>query len=145
MATTSQWYAQAGGYLIARLWAAQDMRVALMQASFVPNVDSQLRYSDISGAEVAAGGGYTAGGKSLAGKSISYDAAANEYNLQASDLTWGPGATFQTRYGVLYEYDTVDKFLWALLDFGSLQDIANGTFLLDWSTNLLAIAQGPPV
>ena len=145
MATTSQWYAQSGGYLIARLWAAQDMRVALMQASYVPNVDTHLRYSDVSGSEVAAGGGYTTGGKSLTGKSVSYDAAANEYNLQAADLSWGPGATFATRYGCVFEFDTTDKFLWALLDFGALQDITNGTFLLDWSTNLLAVAQGPPV
>ena len=95
--------------------------------------------------ELAAGGGYTVGGKSLASKSISYDSALNEYNLIAADVSWGPGATFQTRYGVIYEADTVDKFLWALLDFGALIDISNGTFLLDWATNLLAIAAGPPV
>src|SRR5215831_15852320 len=145
MATTSQWYAQSGGYLIARLWTAQDMRVALLKSTYTPDVDEHLRYSDVSAQEVAAGGGYTAGGKSLTGKSVSYDAAANEYNLVAADLSWGPGATFQTRYGVIYEADTTDKWLWALLDFGALQDISNGTFLLDWATNLLAITQGAPV
>jgi hypothetical protein len=145
VATTSQWYAQAGGNLIARLWVPQDMRVALLKDTYVPNIDSHLRYSDISAAEVAAGGGYTVLGKSLTGKSVSYDAAANEYNLLAADVSWGPGATFATRYGVVYEADTADKFLWALLDFGVLQDIQNGTFLLDWAANLLAVAAGPPV
>ena len=145
MATTSQWFAQAGGNLIARLWVPQDMKVALMKPTYTPDIDANLRFADIVGQELAAGGGYTAGGKSLTGKSISYDAAANEYNLLAADLSWGPGATFQTRYGVIYEDGTTDEFLWALLDFGALQDITNGTFLLDWATNLLAIAAGPPV
>lgn len=145
MATTSQWYAQSGANLIARLWVPQDMKVALLKPTYTPNIDTHLRYTDISAEEVAAGGGYTTGGKSLTGKSISYDAAANEYNLLAADLSWGPGATFQTRYGAVYEDGTTDEFLWALLDFGALQDISNGTFLLDWATNLLAIAAGPPV
>jgi hypothetical protein len=145
MATTSQWFAQAGGLLIARLWVPQDMRVILMKPTYTPDVDVNLRYSDVAAQEVAAGGAYTTGGKSLTGKSTSYDAAANEYNLIAADLSWGPGATFQTRYGIVLEYDTTDKYLWGLLDFGALQDIANGTFLLDWANNVLAIAQGPPV
>lgn len=145
MATTSQWFAQSGALLIARLWGPQDMKVALMKATYTPDVDSNLRYADVSAQELAAGGGYTVGGKSLTGKSTAYDAALNEYNLLAADLSWGPGATFQTRYAVIYEADTTDKYLWALLDFGALQDISNGTFLLDWATNLLAIAQGPPV
>jgi hypothetical protein len=145
VATASQWYAQSGGNLIARLWTPQDMKVALMKSTYSPNLDTNLRYSDIAAEELVAGGGYTVGGKSLTGKSVSYDATANEYNLLAADLSWGPGATFQTRYGVLYEGDTTDKYLWALLDFGALQDISNGTFLLDWATNVLAITQGPPV
>jgi hypothetical protein len=145
MATTSQWFAQAGGNLIARLWVPQDMKVALMKPTYAPNIDSQMRYSEVASEEIAAGGGYAVGGKSLLGKSVTYDAAANEYNLLASDLSWGPGATFQTRYGIIYEDGTTDEFLWALLDFGALQDITNGTFLLDWATNLLAVAAGPPV
>jgi hypothetical protein len=145
MATTAQWFAQAGGNLIARLWTPQDMKVALMKGTYVPNIDTQMRYADISAQELAAGGGYTVAGKSLTGKSTSYDSAADEYNLLAADLSWGPGATFQTRYGVIYEDGTTDEFLWALLDFGGLQDIQNGTFLLDWASNVLAIAAGPPV
>jgi hypothetical protein len=145
MATSSQWFPQSGGYLIARLWTTQDMRVMLMKNTYSPALDTHLRYADVSAQELATGGGYTVEGKALTGKSVSYDAANDEYNLLAADLSWGPGATFQTRYGIIYENGTTDEFLWALLDFGALQDIQNGTFLLDWATNLLAIAAGPPV
>jgi hypothetical protein len=145
MPATSQWFAQSGANLIARLWVPQDMRAILMKTTFVPNVDTQLRYADISAQELATAGGYTIGGKSFTGKAISYDASANEYNLQAADLSWGPGATFTTRYAVILEWDTADKFLWGLIDYGVDQAISNGTFALDWATNILGIAQGPPV
>src|SRR5262245_51316515 len=145
MATTAQWFAQSGGGLLAAMWNARDMKVALMKATYAPNIDTQQRYSDISSQELAAGGGYTVGGKSITSKAASYDAAADETNLQGADLSWGPGATFQCRYGVIYEADSVDKWLWGILDFGALQDISNGTFLLDWATNILGVGAGPPV
>jgi hypothetical protein len=145
MATSSQWYAQAGGILISRYWVPQNMSVALLKSTYVPDLSNHLRYSDVSPQEVAAGGGYTVGGKALTGKSTSYDGVAHEMNLLAADLSWGPGATFQTRYGVIYEQGTTDQYLWGFLDFGALQDISNGTFQLHWATNVLAISQGPAV
>lgn len=145
MATTAQWYGQSPTGLIAAMWQARTMKVALMKPTFTPDRDAQLRYSDISGQEVASGSGYTTGGATITGKATSYDAAADEYNLQGADVSWGPGATFQARYGVIYESDSVDKWLWALLDFGALQDISNGTFLLDWALNMLGVQAGPAV
>ena len=142
---TSQWYGQAATGLIARMWVPTQMGVVLMTSSWVPNIDTQLRYSDISGGELATGGGYTVGGKQIANRSVSYDASADEYNLLGDDLSWGPGATFTTRYGVIYEMTTVDKWLWALLDFGGPIDVANGVFQIDWTAGLLSILTGPPV
>src|SRR5262245_41497598 len=133
MAKSAQWFAQAGGLLISRLWVPQDMKVALMKPTYVPDVDANLRWADVSAQEIAAGGGYTAGGKSLTGKSTSYDAAANEMNLVAADLSWGPGFTATMAFAVVYEEGTTDKFLWGLLDLGGTQTISNGTFLLDWA------------
>jgi hypothetical protein len=145
MAPTSQWFGQAATGLIARMWAPTQMGVALMKTSFTPNIDTQLRYSDVSSQELAAGGGYTVGGSQITGRSASYDSAADEYNLLGNDLSWGPGATFTTRYGIIYEMVTTDKWLWALLDFGGSIDVANGVFQIDWTAGLLSIATGPPV
>jgi hypothetical protein len=145
MAATSQWYGQAATGLIARMWVPTQMGVILMVPSFVVNIDSQLRYSDISANELASGGGYTVGGKQITGRSTSYDAAADEYNLLGDDLTWGPGATFTTGKGVIYEMTTTDKWLWAILDFGGPIDVANGVFQIDWTAGLLSVVTGPPV
>ena len=91
------------------------------------------------------GTGYVAGGSQIAGRSVSYDALADEYNLLGNDLSWGPGATFSVRYGAIYEMTSVDKWLWALLDFGALINVNNGVFLIDWAAGLLSVKAGPPV
>jgi hypothetical protein len=140
----AQWYAQSGGNLIASLWVPRQMGVVLLKDTYVPNRDTHMRYSDVS-AEEAAGAGYTAGGKEITGRSVAYDAAADEWNLLGNDLSWGPGATFATRYAAIYEMATADKWLWALLDHGVLQNINNGVFQIDWAAGLLSVQAGPPV
>ena len=34
---------------------------------------------------------------------------------------------------------TVDKYLWALLDFGTLIAVQNGVFTIDWAQGLLSV------
>jgi len=144
MATNARWFGQAGGNLIARLWVPQQMGIILMKSTFVPNTDVQMRYSDVQSEELAAGGGYTVAGTEIVGKSTSYDAPSDEWTLLGADVTWGPGAAFTTRYGIVYEMATTDKFLWELLDFG--QDIpVNGYFVVDFASGVLGVKAGPPV
>jgi len=141
----SQWYGQSAAGIVARLWVPTQMGVILMKSTFAPNIDSQLRYSDISAQELAAGGGYTAGGKQIINRSTSYNASADEYDLAGDDVTWGPGATFTARYGVVYEMASADKFLWALLDFEADIPVSNGIFTIDWTTGLLTVKVDPAV
>jgi len=145
MAASAQWYGQAASGIVARLWVPTQMGVVLLTPAFVPNIDTQLRYSDVSASEVVAGGTYVTGGQQIANRSTSYDALADEFNLLGNDLTWGPGATFQTRYGIIYEMVTTDKYLWALMDFGATIDVANGVFQIDWVAGILSVQCAPPV
>lgn len=145
MAATSQWYGQAATGIIARLWVPTQMGVILMKTTFVPNIDSQLRYSDVSAGELATGGTYVVGGQQIASRSVSYDSATDEYSLLGADMTWGPGATFTTHYGIIYEMTTTDKWLWALMDFGADVAVSNGVFQIDWTAALLSIQTGPAV
>jgi hypothetical protein len=145
MAATAQWFGQAATGLIARMWTANQMGVILMSPAYTPNIDVQLRYSDVQANELPTGGGYTVGGQQITGRTTSYDTAADEYNLLGNDLTWGPGATFTARYGLIYEMTTTDKYLWAILDFGAPVSVSNGVFQIDWTAGLLSILTGPPV
>jgi hypothetical protein len=144
MPTTAQWFAKSGGELIARLWVPQQMGVILMRPTYVPNIDTQMRYTDVSAQELAAGGLYTVGGKQILNRAISYDAANDEYNLLGDDVAWGPGAAFTTRYGIVYEMATTDKYLWEILDFGADIPVA-GYFTVDFLSGILSVKAGPPV
>jgi len=144
MPTLAQWFAQSGGLLIARLWTPQQMGVILMRPTYVPNIDTQLRYADVSAQELAAGGLYAVGGKEIMNRSVAYDATNDEYNLLGDDVAWGPGAAFTTRYGIVYEMATTDKFLWELLDFGA--DITvSGYFTVDFLAGILSVKAAAPV
>jgi hypothetical protein len=144
MATSAQWFGQAGGNLIARLWVPQQMGIALMKDTYVPNRDTQMRYADVAAEELAAGGGYAVGGLEITGRNTSYDAPSDEWTLLGADVSWGPGAAFQTRYGIVYEMATTDKFLWELLDFGQVIPV-NGYFVVDFASGVLGVKAGPAV
>jgi hypothetical protein len=109
------------------------MNVALMKPTFTPDRDVQKVWADISAQEVAAGGGYTAGGKVLANLSQNYDAPTDRTNLVADDTTWGPGATFDTAFAVVYQ-NVGSKPLWSVVDFEGTKSIVNGVFTLDWAS-----------
>jgi hypothetical protein len=126
------------------MWTANQMGVALLGASYVKNLDTHLRYSDVSLYEIPAGGGYTTTGQQIANRTTSYDAAADEYNLLGDDLTWGPGATITASFGVIYEMASVNKWLWALLDFGQSVAVSNGVFTIDWTAGLLSVQSAGP-
>jgi hypothetical protein len=145
MATTAQWFAKAGGALIADLWTPRQMGIILMKPTFVPNIDVQMVYADVSAQELAAGGGYTVGGAQITNRSTLYNAGADRWDLLGDDVLWGPGASFSVRHGIVYEQATVDKRLWEILDFGQQYDVVNGFFTVDFSSAVLAVQAGPAV
>jgi hypothetical protein len=126
------------------MWTAQQMGVALLNAAYVKNLDSHLRYSDVQTNEIAAGGGYVTGGAQILNRTTSYDPAADEFNLLGDDLTWGPGATITASFGVIYEMTSANKWLWALLDFGQSVAVSNGVFTIDWTAGLLSVQSAGP-
>lgn len=107
------------------------MKIALMKPTFVPNRDTQKVYADISAQELATSPGYTVGGLTLTTKSTPYDSATDRTNLVADDPVWGPGATFDTAFAVVYD-NSGTKPLWGLVDFEATKSVANGTFTLDF-------------
>jgi hypothetical protein len=107
------WYSASGEGLLATLWMANPMKVALLKPTYVPNRDTHKVWTDISAHEVV-GAGYTAGGQVLATKATPYDPANDRTDFRSADTTWGPGATFLAHYAVVYD-DSGVKPLWSLL------------------------------
>lgn len=125
-----QWYPASGGDLIANLWVAQALKVALLVPGYTPDYDAHKQWSHISGSEIA-GAGYTAGGQLLANKTKNYDAAQDRTNLLADDSIWN-GATFQTGYAAVYDPAGAGP-LWSLVNFEGTKDVAGGVFTIDWA------------
>lgn len=76
------------------------LKVMLCTSAYTPNQDTHRYKSSITG-EVS-GSGYTAGGVTLAGVTVTYNAATKTLKLDADDASW-PAATITARHAVIYD------------------------------------------
>lgn len=77
--------------------------VALATTAYVPSPNTDAAYSDISPFEVAAGNGYTPGGRLLPGTTWTQSGAASIF--AGFPVAW-PGATFAARYAIVIRHLT---------------------------------------
>jgi hypothetical protein len=135
MADVTNWYARAGNMLVSADFdfVGDDVRCALLKSNYVPALQSDDTFSDVSGYEVN-GVGYTAGGVALTGKSVVDDAPTKETRLDAAPTQWGAGATIaDIKYAVLYDNTLAAKPLLALVTFDEIIDVSNGIFRITWA------------
>ena len=112
------------------------IKVALVGSGYAPNQDAHQTWADVKSNEVA-GTGYVAGGATLSGKTIQYDAASNTTVLDADDVTWA-NSTITARYAVIYDDNgagDTDKVLLGYVDFGVDQASTNGNFTITWDAS----------
>jgi len=118
---------------------ADTIRVALLTSSYTINKDHNT-WSDVSANEVS-GTGYTAGGATLANKSVTQDDTNDQATFDADNVTWS-SSTITARYAVLYDDTLTNDDLLAIFDFGSDQSSSNGDFTLQFSSDgILSLAQ----
>lgn len=109
------------------------IKVALLSSAFTPNQDTQDYFDDVSTNEVT-GTGYTSGGATLSGKSVSYNSSTNEFTFDADDVTWA-SSTITARYAVIYDASpatNATRPLIGYVDFTSDQSSTNGNFTITW-------------
>lgn len=110
------------------------IKVMLCTSAYVPDQDTHV-YKDVSVTNEVVGTGYTAGGATLASKTINYTAATNIIALDAADVTWA-ASTITARYAVIYDDSPAsNKPLLAYVDFGADQSSNNGNFTITWDAN----------
>lgn len=82
-------------------WVTDTIKVTLHTSTYTPNQDTHDFADDLTN-ELSTGSGYTAGGVTLASKSVSYDTSTNEARLIAGNAAWtNLSATF--RYAVVWK------------------------------------------
>ena len=75
-------------------------KAMLCTSAYTPNQDTHTFRSDVTN-EIT-GTGYTAGGATLSGVSVTYDSASNQVRISWTDPTWS-SATFTARTLVIYK------------------------------------------
>lgn len=81
-------------------WLSDTIKMAIVNAQ--PNQDTAQYWSGISGTEVS-GTGYTAGGATLASKTLTYDSATQRVKLGCADVTWTTVSFTAGLYAVIYK------------------------------------------
>jgi len=113
-------------------WDTDSIKVMLTTSTYTPDQDSHIYKSSVTN-EVT-GTGYTAGGATLANKTIGYTAGTNVIKLDADDTVWS-ASTITARYAIIYD-DTpatdATKPLIAYVDFGADAVSSAGTFTITW-------------
>tara|TARA_R100001086_G_C11848145_1_gene260670 strand:+ start:12209 stop:12625 length:417 start_codon:yes stop_codon:yes gene_type:complete len=108
------------------------IKVALCTSTYSPDIDTHEDFADITN-EVS-GTGYTAGGETLANKSVTKDTTDDEGVFDADDVTWLI-ATITARYAIVYKDTGVSTTSWLIcyIDFGSDQSSSASDFTIQWN------------
>ena len=116
-------------------WLTDVIKLMLTTSAYVPNKDTHKFKSDVTN-EIT-GTGYTAGGATLATKTLTYNATTDIVTLDAADVTF-TAATLTARIAVIYddrEVAAADKELIGYVDFGVDQSVAGVDFVLSFDVN----------
>lgn len=103
------------------------VKAMLATSSYSPNRDTHRYKSSVTGEAV--GTGYTAGGLTLASKTVTYTAGQFSVALDCADLVWS-AATVTARYLVFYVSTGTDSTspLLSYVDFGADVTATGGSF-----------------
>lgn len=133
MAGTWNWY---GAGLLAAVTGTIDLntdtfKIMLTTSTYTPVKDTHDFRDDVTN-EVS-GTGYTAGGATLAGVSVTYDAATDQVQISWTDPTWS-GSTITARTAVIYKSrggaSSADELLAYCTEAGDIVS-TGGTFTVD--------------
>lgn len=120
---------------------AATWKLALATATYTPDRDTHDFYNDLTN-ELATANGYTAGGVTLTGVALAYDATSDQVRLDFNDPTWTFSGDVTFRYGVCY-IDTAGASstdpLMLLLDWGSSQTVSGVYTITVDATGIFAI------
>jgi hypothetical protein len=111
---------------------------SLHTVTYVPAQDTDDFFNDATN-EIT-GTGYTAGGVTLASKTLTYDTGTNETRLDAADPQW-TSASFTARIAVFYKDTAVatTSHLISFVNFGGDETVSSGTFTIQLASNGFAV------
>lgn len=123
--------------------SSDTIKVALCTSSYTPNIDTHDFFDDITN-ELSTASGYTAGGATLANKTLTIDTTNDLCYLDADDTTWTASGTLTWRYAIIYKSTGTASTspLIGYIDFVTDRSVVSGeTLYIQWnSAGILKIA-----
>lgn len=102
-------------------------KIALMASGFTYNQDTHGDYADISASELPTASGYTVGGATLGGVTITQNDTLNEGIIAWNNPSWVASGGDLTAIGaIIYDDTHLDDVIVGYIDFGSDQTTLNG-------------------
>jgi len=112
-------------------FSTDTFKIILMASGFTFNPDTHHGYSDLSANELASGNGYSTGGNTLSGVSVTEDDSSDRTEITWANTTWTasggdigptPGAVIFDDTTTSPQADTIIGYI----DFGTEQTQVNG-------------------
>ena len=132
MAVTAFWYSNglamltggtaAGGTAIDYL---SDTLKLSLHLNYTPNQFTHINWADVSGSEIAATGGYTAGGSALQSKTIAVSNGTVTFDF--ADQTYS-GSTISATQAVIVDTSIAGSVLLGYVDFGGTVSSSGGNW-----------------
>lgn len=145
MSATIKVYGHAGVHLANNdiTWNSDTVKLAFTTSAYAVSQANDEFFSDVTN-ELTTGGGYTAGGQALTGKTRTYDATTREERFIADNFSIAaltPSSPF--RYGVIYKSTGTPStsILIAYINFGADQNPAGLPFAIQWASTGVWYAQ----
>lgn len=116
-------------------WDSDTIKVALTTSTYTPDQDTHDYFNDVT--NQVTGTGYTAGGATLASKTVTYTSGTNTQTFDAADVTWS-SSTITARYAVIYDATSGVSSTSALIgyvDFGADVVSSGGDFTIQWNAS----------
>jgi len=115
-------------------WTSDTIKVMLVDSGYTLDIDAHSNVNNIT--HEVSGTGYTAGGATLANKSVTRDDTNDWSKYDADDVTWA-NSTITARGAVVY-LDTgtaSTSTLIAYVDFVTDKSSSAGDFIIQWHTD----------
>ena len=112
-------------------FANDTFKIILMESGFTFDKDTHEEYADVSGSELANGNGYTTGGNTLAGVSVTEDDVDDRAEVTWNSTSWtaAGGSIGPTPGAIIYDDTVANDPVVGYIDFVTEQTQAAGGVL----------------
>ena len=109
-------------------FSSDTFKIILMDSGFSFDIDDHETYSDVSGDELSNGNGYTTGGNTLSGVSVTEDDTDDRTEVTWNNTSWtaSGGSIGPTPGAIIYDDTHASDAIVGYIDFGGEQTQADG-------------------